>query len=197
VMAMVHWKLHIRIPIREGAKNFSVLITPVVMIAAPSILEPMSFQAYMIVLNWVAAEVSDLALTVKIYAYNTFLFCLMISIAMSMATEAIIAQRVGLNRHQLTGICVVCIPQAGVGGIQQQPRNYCHRFMGIFLEFPCRAISHCQYSGGRRPALHGRRCIHIIIEHWHHLALFCAPGLYIGTAVRFGALRYFDCRCRR
>ena len=101
VMAMVHWKLHIRIPIREGAKNFMVLITPVLMIAAPSILEPMSFQAYMIVLNWVAAEVSDLALKVKIYAFNTFLFCLMISIAMSMATEAIIAQRVGRGEFEL------------------------------------------------------------------------------------------------
>lgn len=101
LMMMVHWKLHIRIPMTAGIKNFGVLITPVLMIAAPSILEPMSFQAYMIVLNWVAAEVSDLALKVKIYAYNTFLFCLMISIAMSMATEAIIAQRVGRGEFEL------------------------------------------------------------------------------------------------
>ena len=95
VMLIVHLKLNIRIPLREGWKNFSVLISPVIMIAAPSILEPMSFQAYMIALNWIAAEVGDLALKVKVYAYNTFLFCLMISIAIGMATEAIIAQRVG------------------------------------------------------------------------------------------------------
>jgi len=101
VMLVVHFKLRIHIPLREGLKNFAVLITPVIMIAAPSILEPMSFQAYMIALNWIAAEVGDLALKVKVYAYNTFLFCLMISIALGMATEAIIAQRVGRQEFDL------------------------------------------------------------------------------------------------
>lgn len=101
VMLIVHFKLRIHIPLREGWKSFSVLIAPVLMIAAPSILEPMSFQAYMIALNWIAAEVGDLALKVKVYAYNTFLFCLMISIAIGMATEAIIAQRVGRQEFDL------------------------------------------------------------------------------------------------
>lgn len=101
VMLIVHFKLRIHIPLREGWKSFSVLIAPVLMIAAPSILEPMSFQAYMIALNWIAAEVGDLALKVKVYAYNTFLFCLMISIAIGMATEAIIAQRVGRKEFDL------------------------------------------------------------------------------------------------
>jgi len=101
VMLVVHFKLRIHIPLREGWKSFSVLIAPVLMIAAPSILEPMSFQAYMIALNWIAAEVGDLALKVKVYAYNTFLFCLMISIAIGMATEAIIAQRVGRKEFDL------------------------------------------------------------------------------------------------
>lgn len=101
VMIVVHVKLRIHIPLRKGLKDFGVLITPVIMIAAPSILEPMSFQAYMIALNWIAAEVGDLALKVKVYAYNTFLFCLMISIALGMATEAIIAQRVGRKEFEL------------------------------------------------------------------------------------------------
>lgn len=101
VVVVVHFKLHIHIPLREGWKNFSVLMAPVLMIAAPSVLEPMSFQAYMIALNWIAAEVGDLALKVKVYAYNTFLFCLMISIALGMATEAIVAQRVGRKEFAL------------------------------------------------------------------------------------------------
>lgn len=101
VMTIVHFKLRIHIPLREGFRNFVTLITPVILIAAPSILEPMSFQAYMIALNWIAAEVGDLALKVKVYAYNTFLFCLMISIAIGMATEAIIAQRVGRGEFEL------------------------------------------------------------------------------------------------
>lgn len=101
VMVVVHLKLRIHIPLQEGLKQFGVLIAPVIMIAAPSILEPMSFQAYMIALNWIAAEVGDLALKVKVYAYNTFLFCLMVSIAIGMATEAIIAQRVGRAEFDL------------------------------------------------------------------------------------------------
>ncbi|HEX7762238.1 MAG TPA: MATE family efflux transporter, partial [Cellvibrio sp.] len=101
VALIVHVKLRIHIPLSEGWKQFGVLITPVLMIAAPSILEPMSFQAYMIALNWIAAEIGDLALKVKVYAYNTFLFCLMISVAIGMATEAIIAQRVGRKEFTL------------------------------------------------------------------------------------------------
>lgn len=101
VMAAVHWQLRIQIPFRSAIAQFGLYIAPVLLIAAPAILEPMSFQAYMMVLNWVAAGVGDLALKVKIYTYNTFLFCLMISIALSMATEAIIAQRVGRKEFDL------------------------------------------------------------------------------------------------
>lgn len=101
VMAAVHFRLRIHIPFNVSRARFGILITPVLLIAAPAILEPMSFQGYMMVLNWIAAGVSDLALKVKIYTYNTFLFCLMISIALSMATEAIIAQRVGRKEFDL------------------------------------------------------------------------------------------------
>jgi putative MATE family efflux protein len=101
VMLVVHCKLKLHFPWRAAIHDFKLLILPVVAIAAPAILEPMSFQAYMIALNWIAADVSDVALKTKIYAYNTFLFCLMISIAIGMATEAIIAQRVGQKEFDL------------------------------------------------------------------------------------------------
>lgn len=101
VAAAVHLRLRIHIPLKAACAKFSLYIAPVLLIAAPAILEPMSFQGYMIVLNWIASGVGDLALKVKIYTYNTFLFCLMISIALSMATEAIIAQRVGRKEFDL------------------------------------------------------------------------------------------------
>ncbi len=104
VMAAVHLRLRIHIPFKVSVAQFGLYITPVLLIAAPAILEPMSFQAYMMVLNWIAAVIGDLALKVKIYTYNTFLFCLMISIALSMATEAIIAQRVGRKEFDLTHV---------------------------------------------------------------------------------------------
>lgn len=101
VASAVVFKLHIKPPFTQALKNYWVYLTPVLLIAAPAILEPMSFQAYMMVLNWIAAAVGDMALKVKIYTYNTFLFCLMISIAISMATEAIIAQRLGRQEFDL------------------------------------------------------------------------------------------------
>ncbi len=104
VMAAVHLRLRIHIPFKVSVAQFGLYITPVLLIAAPAILEPMSFQAYMMVLNWIAAGIGDLALKVKIYTYNTFLFCLMISIALSMATEAIIAQRVGRKEFDLAHV---------------------------------------------------------------------------------------------
>ncbi len=106
VLLVVHLKLKIKIPFNLGWQGFGGLIAPVVLIAAPSILEPMSFQGYMIALNWIAADVSDLALKVKVYAYNTFLFCLMISIALSMANEAIVAQRVGRGEFDMVDLQV-------------------------------------------------------------------------------------------
>lgn len=104
VVCVAHFHLSIRLPVRYAIKHFASLIRPIGRIAAPSTLEPMSFQGNMMVLNWIAAEVSVLALTVKIYTYNTFLFCLMISIALSMATEAIIAQRVGRKEFDIADL---------------------------------------------------------------------------------------------
>lgn len=104
LLLIVHWRLKIVIPIKQGIKQFSTLIWPVLLIAGPSILEPMSFQAYMITLNFIAADVSDVALKLKIYTFNILLFCLMISIAISMATEAIISQRVGRGEFDLVSV---------------------------------------------------------------------------------------------
>lgn len=95
IFTIAHWHLKIRLPVKQGLQEFKALIRPVLRIAAPASLEPLSFNMYMVVLNWIVADVSDIALKVKIYAFNTFLFCLMISVALSMATEVIIAQRIG------------------------------------------------------------------------------------------------------
>lgn len=104
VMLIAHFRLKIRLPVRYALAHIGELVRPVGRIAAPSILEPMSFQANMMVLNWIAAKVSVLALTVKIYTYNTFLFCLMISIALGIATEAIIAQRIGRKEFDIADL---------------------------------------------------------------------------------------------
>lgn len=104
VMSIAHLRLRVRLPVAYALQNFRQLLKPITRIAAPSILEPMSFQGNMMVLNWIAANVGALALTLKVYTYNTFLFCLMISIALSMATEAIIAQRIGRKEFDIADL---------------------------------------------------------------------------------------------
>lgn len=104
VFSIVIFRLKVSLPVGYAFKHFFELLKPVLRIAAPSVLEPMSFQGNMMVLNWIAAKVGLVALTVKVYTYNTFLFCLMISIALSMATEAIIAQRVGRKEFDLADL---------------------------------------------------------------------------------------------
>src|SRR5690606_12036843 len=60
IFLIAHWHLGIRLPVRQGLGEFRTLIGPVLRIAAPSSLEPLSFNMYMVVLNWIVAGVGDL-----------------------------------------------------------------------------------------------------------------------------------------
>jgi len=68
-------------------------------IALPSMIEPLSFDLNMIVLNGFAASLGAAALTAKIYTFNTFLIGLVITLALTMATEVLICQYVGAGKY--------------------------------------------------------------------------------------------------
>lgn len=69
-------------------------------IALPSMIEPMSFDLNMMVLNGFAASLGAAALAAKIYTFNTFLIGLVITLALTMATEILICQHVGAGSYE-------------------------------------------------------------------------------------------------
>ena len=68
-------------------------------IALPSMIEPLSFDLNMIVLNSFAASLGAAALAAKVYTFNTFLMGLIVSLALTMATEVLICQKVGAGKY--------------------------------------------------------------------------------------------------
>lgn len=68
-------------------------------IAIPSLIEPLSFDLNMIVLNGFAASLGAAALAAKIYTFNTFLLGLVITLALTFATEILITQRIGAGNY--------------------------------------------------------------------------------------------------
>ncbi|HEY6528722.1 MAG TPA: MATE family efflux transporter [Cellvibrionaceae bacterium] len=69
-------------------------------IALPSMLEPLSFDLNMMVLNGFAATLGTAALAAKVYTFNTFLIGLVITLALTMATEVLICQHVGAGNYE-------------------------------------------------------------------------------------------------
>ncbi len=69
-----------------------------VRIGAPSIIEPISFDLNLIMLNSLAAKVSALALTAKIFIFNTFMLGVIISVALTTATQILVTQKVGAGK---------------------------------------------------------------------------------------------------
>lgn len=68
-------------------------------IAGPSMIEPLSFDINMIVLNGFAASLGAIALAAKIYTFNTFMLGLITSFALTRATEVLVCQKVGAGKY--------------------------------------------------------------------------------------------------
>lgn len=68
-------------------------------ITLPGMIEPLSFDINMIVLNGFAASIGTAALAAKVYTFNTFLLGLIISMALTTATQVLICQKVGAGNY--------------------------------------------------------------------------------------------------
>ncbi len=64
-------------------------------IALPGVMEPLSFNINLMVLNGFTASLGAVALAAKVYTFNTFMLGLIISIALATATQVLISQYVG------------------------------------------------------------------------------------------------------
>jgi putative MATE family efflux protein len=92
-----------RIPIRIRWSNLKAEFWPssrhTLRIALPSVIEPLSFDLNMMVLNGFAATLGVAALAAKIYTFNVFLVGLIITLALTMATEILVCQYVGAGKY--------------------------------------------------------------------------------------------------
>ncbi len=93
--------LHIKLKFQWVAihSEFKKASQHLLRIAAPSMIEPLSFDLNMIVLNSFAAGLGTLALAAKVYTFNTFLLGLIVTIAIGTATQVLISQYVGANNY--------------------------------------------------------------------------------------------------
>ncbi len=93
-----------RLDLALSWKSFTKEIVPssrhTLRIALPSMIEPMSFDLNMMVLNGFAASLGAAALAAKIYTFNTFLIGLVITLALTMATEILVCQYVGAGWYE-------------------------------------------------------------------------------------------------
>jgi putative MATE family efflux protein len=97
---MVVWQVKLAFHWRNFKQEFRSATHHTFRIALPSMIEPMSFDMNMIVLNGFAASLGAAALAAKIYTFNTFLVGLIITLALTMASEVLICQFVGAGRYE-------------------------------------------------------------------------------------------------
>lgn len=83
--------------IRREFKNASKQIARITL---PGMIEPLSFDVNMIVLNGFAASLGAAALAAKVYTFNTFMLGLIISVALTTATQVLISQKVGAGNYE-------------------------------------------------------------------------------------------------
>ncbi|MCF2947964.1 MATE family efflux transporter [Paraglaciecola aquimarina] len=88
----LRWQ-NIKLEFKNASKNIG-------RIAVPNVIEPLSFDTNMIVLNSMAASLGTAALAAKVYTFNTFMLGLITSMALRMATEVLICQKVGANQYE-------------------------------------------------------------------------------------------------
>jgi putative MATE family efflux protein len=96
---MVFWQVKLGFHWHNFKREFRSASQHTFRIALPSMIEPMSFDLNMIVLNSFAASLGAAALAAKIYTFNTFLVGLIITMALTMASEVLICQFVGAARY--------------------------------------------------------------------------------------------------
>lgn len=90
------------VPLRSSwlslKQNFRSVSHNLMRIGAPSTIEPISFDLNLLVLNSLAAKLGTLALTAKIYIFNTFMLGVIISVALTTATQILVTQKVGAGK---------------------------------------------------------------------------------------------------
>lgn len=97
--AAVYLRLKLPFSWQHMREEFSSATKNILRLGIPSMIEPLSFDINMIVLNSMAASLGAVALAAKIYTFNTFMLGLIISVALATATDVLLTQKVGAGRY--------------------------------------------------------------------------------------------------
>jgi putative MATE family efflux protein len=92
-------RVSLKLPWQIFKSEFKSASQHTLRIALPSMIEPLSFDLNMMVLNGFAGSLGAAALTAKIYTFNIFLIGLVITLALTMATDILVCQHVGAGRY--------------------------------------------------------------------------------------------------
>lgn len=98
------FRLKLPIVWREVLKHFKHYSAQLGRIALPSLVEPLSFNAQMIVLSAIVAAGGATELIARAYVFNTFMALLIVTVAISTATEVMVAQHVGAKRYTAANV---------------------------------------------------------------------------------------------
>lgn len=98
----LHGRLCVQIPYAAAWRFCARLSPPIVRLGIPSFFEPCSYFLSVLVLNSFVSKLGVEAMAARTYTVNTFMFCIVVSVSVGMATQVIIAQLIG--RRDFDGV---------------------------------------------------------------------------------------------
>ncbi|AWL13092.1 putative transporter [Saliniradius amylolyticus] len=95
---VIRQKLNLRCQWRRLTLHFEDVSRHLFKVAAPSSIEPISFDINMVVLNTLAAKLGTVALAAKVYTFNIYMTGVIISAALTTATQILVTQFIGAGK---------------------------------------------------------------------------------------------------
>ena len=95
---VVHRRLQVRWDFRGYWANFKTFVGPILGIAGPSVVEPLSFQLNQLVLVSIVIAIGEVALATRTYTLNLIVFAFVWSFCLGLGTQIKIAHYVGARR---------------------------------------------------------------------------------------------------
>ena len=97
---VVHLRLGVRLDFRGYWSHLRLYLEPILSIAVPSVVEPLSFQLNQLVLVGIVVAIGDVALATRTYTLNLIVFSIVWAYSIGLGTQIKIAHQVGARRFE-------------------------------------------------------------------------------------------------
>jgi len=116
-IAVVHWKLRVRFPLRSSFRQVRERLRPILQIGLPASSEPISYQTSQIVINLFVISYGARALAARTYVSSFFsVSTILWSIALGIGTQIAISHRVGAGRFEEANLVLHRALALAIGG---------------------------------------------------------------------------------